>query len=1548
MKRLIYSLIFFLNVITSFATDISTWSPPAGGLKNTYSDSKTFVAKKGDILNCRCKGQISSGSYVNLYITGQGKREKIFTYNTSNNSFDKTITYDVPEDTEYTLEYEYYHNGGGTAYNIKVFASLTESISEEYTYPLENNDIIHVNGLHYVCNGGTLTFGKCDIDKYSGEITIPETVDYRGYRYTVTGINAYSFQNNKNITKLFMPNSIIDMGNNVFQGCTSLDSVRFSDRLEQLPDHTFYGCIKIQNFSLPKNITSIGSYAFYGTGIEELFIPSSITEIGSNAFEGCKSLTSVVLGNSVNSIGSSAFRSCSALNSVTVGASLFSLTDVFTYCTNVKELIYAEGCKKTIDTGLTSISSVSFPNTMEEIHDKAFYRYHNLTGVNFTPSIKSIGESAFQECEGLTTLSLPENLQNIGVKAFYYCKNIVGELIIPSTVRELGESSFDGCSNIQTLIIKNGVEIIGNKAFENCKSLENVYFSNTLQSIGEYAFCGSIYSNQLKFITLPLSLKNIGGYAFSTNSNLTNIEIPGNVETIGDYAFYKCKNIKSVKLNEGIVNIGKNAFYGCYNFNDLFVPNSAENIGEGAFAPWTGGEITSQLKTLTIGNGVKTFKNITCGVNQGSAALEKIVIGSGISSINDYNIQQRGVMFLLTNNVVTGIGPKVYVADSTKYSDTQIKNHNIRNLIKSSSYKGEYNGKAPEIGMVNNLDGYTATILPEFYNAGTYTSMDVEFTDGRLTSIVSIPCNYTITKAQLKVVANDIVVSYGEDIPNLEYSYVGFKNSETEDVAISTKPTITTSAKKGSQSGTYTISIAGAEARNYSLSYQNGTLTIKKAPQTIEWNQTFPTVYNGDQIELNAVSSCGLPISYTTSNADIAFVSNENGKAILHLLKDGIVQITATQSGNNNYEAATSVSKALTITPRAATGISLNCSTTSVKEGNSVTLTAKLSPETVIEKKVKWTTSDATVAIVDNGIVTGIKVGTATITATTIDGSNLTASCLVNVVPVMVESISLSKSAVQLVLGNSERISAIVLPSNATNKSIRWEVDNSSIASVNDGVITALGIGNTTIKAIANDGSGVYATCSVVVNPIAVSSIELSPITGNVDVGGNITLTATVYPTNASNKQLMWQSSNNDVATVINGIVTGIKSGNVIITAKATDGSNKTATASITVNKIKASNINLNKTSVKLFVGDEETIIATISPSDATIKDVTWSTSNANVATVVNGLVTARGSGTATITAVTTDGTNISATCDVTVNKRTQSILWNQYLESIQYGGQLVELIATASSGLKVKYKSNDDNVVSIFDLGDIVYLNPGNVGKTSVVAYQEGNNEYLPTETTQNIEVVNNSLVTSKTLIAYYSQSALMDGIVAELANQITGSGSSVYTQKIEPTNNRINEANTNREVRDSVMNVIGQYPNDVKSYPPIKSIGVNVNDYDDVIMVYPLWNSMMAAPLQTFSFTYSDALKKKSVAYIEYDLFGDAGASSNAKALRLNAYNIEDKENIIKEWLRNSEATGLLQLHKDRNRTVEGIYDLQGRKVSNVGEHGLYIIKGKKIIVE
>ena len=231
------------------------------------------------------------------------------------------------------------------------------------------------------------------------------------------------------------------------------------------------------------------------------------------------------------------------------------------------------------------------------------------------------------------------------------------------------------------------------------------------------------------------------------------------------------------------------------------------------------------------------------------------------------------------------------------------------------------------------------------------------------------------------------------------------------------------------------------------------------------------------------------------------------------------------------------------------------------------------------------------------------------------------------------------------------------------------------------------------------------------------------------------------------------------------------------------------------------------------------------------------------------------------------------------------------------------------------------------------------------ISAYQQGNYKYEPAEAKREIEVIGKPMGGSRTLVAYYSQSALMDGIVAELTNQIASSYTQVYTQKIEPSNARIDMANHDTAIRDSVMNVIFLYPDDAVSYPEIKPLNVAVGDYDDIILVYPIWNMSMAAPMQTFCFQNRDILESKSVAYIEYDLFDEAGTSSNAQVLRLCPSNIADKKDLIKEWLDKSVATGILQFRHDKKESRDGIYDLQGRKLHEVPSHGIFMIEGKKI---
>ncbi len=239
-----------------------------------------------------------------------------------------------------------------------------------------------------------------------------------------------------------------------------------------------------------------------------------------------------------------------------------------------------------------------------------------------------------------------------------------------------------------------------------------------------------------------------------------------------------------------------------------------------------------------------------------------------------------------------------------------------------------------------------------------------------------------------------------------------------------------------------------------------------------------------------------------------------------------------------------------------------------------------------------------------------------------------------------VVSISIEKTSIQLKVGETVTLSATVNPSNATYKTVTWSSSDASIATVKDGCVTALKLGTTTITAKAGDKT---ATCSITVVPTEVSSITLDKSSASLKVGETVTLSATVNPSDATDKTVTWTTSDATVATVSNGVVTAKKLGTATITAKAGE---KTATCSITVIPTPVTSITLSKTSASLKVGETVTLTATVNPSDATDKTVTWTTSDATVATVSNGVVTAKKLGTATITAKAGDKT---ASCTVKV-----------------------------------------------------------------------------------------------------------------------------------------------------------------------------------------------------------------------------------------------------------------------------------------------------------
>ena len=334
--------------------------------------------------------------------------------------------------------------------------------------------------------------------------------------------------------------------------------------------------------------------------------------------------------------------------------------------------------------------------------------------------------------------------------------------------------------------------------------------------------------------------------------------------------------------------------------------------------------------------------------------------------------------------------------------------------------------------------------------------------------------------------------------------------------------------------------------------------------------------------------------------------------------------------------------------PVNVTGVSVNPTTLSLTEGDTADLTATVSPSNADNPSVTWDSNDKSVATVSNGKVTAVKAGSAVIFVRTVDGG-FTASCTVTVVAKVIDvgSVSLSKTEVTLTEGDSETVTATVKPDDATDKTVTWTSSDNAVATVDGGKITAVKEGEATITAKAGDKT---ATCKVTVEKkvIAVEAVELDKTEVELTEGDSATLVATVKPDDATDKTVTWSSSDPEVATVENGVVTAVKEGTATITAKAGD---KTATCKVTVEKkvIAVESVELDKAELELTEGESAALVATVKPDDATDKTVTWSSSDPEVATVEDGVVTAVKEGTATITVSAGEK---SATCAVTVKAK--------------------------------------------------------------------------------------------------------------------------------------------------------------------------------------------------------------------------------------------------------------------------------------------------------
>lgn len=404
-------------------------------------------------------------------------------------------------------------------------------------------------------------------------------------------------------------------------------------------------------------------------------------------------------------------------------------------------------------------------------------------------------------------------------------------------------------------------------------------------------------------------------------------------------------------------------------------------------------------------------------------------------------------------------------------------------------------------------------------------------------------------------------------------------------------------------------------------------------------------------------SNASKSVKYSTSKKSVATVDS---KGKIKAKAAGTATITVTSKSNSKVKATCKVT-----VKQPVKEIRISKNVLAVQKGKTVNIKATVKPKNASNKKLKYKTSNKKIATVNSkGKVKGIKNGTVTITVTAADGSKKKATCKVGVYTAKIKKATVSPSKKTLNVGQTVTLKTKVKsPSKGVANLFTWTSSNKKVASVDaNGKVKALKAGTATITGTATDGSKKKVTCKITVKQ-PVKKVTIAPSSTQVTEGQKVKLKVNVSPANASNKKVTWKSNNTSIATVDgNGVVTGKKAGNATITATAADGSGKSASATVNVKAkpvdpkpenpvIRVSGITLDKSSVEVKANAPAfTIKATVTPSNATDKTVTWKTSNASVADVNAGTVTVKAEGTATITATAGGKT---ASCVVTVIGKT-------------------------------------------------------------------------------------------------------------------------------------------------------------------------------------------------------------------------------------------------------------------------------------------------------
>lgn len=802
-------------------------------------------------------------------------------------------------------------------------------------------------------------------------------------------------------------------------------------------------------------------------------------------------------------------------------------------------------------------------------------------------------------------LEIPSELDGkkvtaIGYSAFAECRNLT-KVVIPETVTTIENYAFSYCTALKEVELTDEIVSLGNYVFKGCKDLVKINIPNQLTSLPSGLFMGC---SSLEEITLPEGLIAITDNVFTHCNSLQSIELPESITEIGMSAFSGCIQLERVVLPESVKTLGTSAFSDCISLREVSLPSKISQVGQSAFLNCI------SLKEISFPD---TIKSLGYSVLSGCSSLEKIKLPASLDAIPVAAFS--GCTSLQSIDIPESV---TTIEESAFTACINLKDIKLPNKLSTLGSKVfSYCNSLETINLPTSLRE-----IPE--DAFRYCE-NLRY--------IKLPNSIT------KINSN----AFG-DCPSLESVFIPKSVNEIVISAFRNSTNVLFNVFKDSAGYTY------ATSNNLPWKLIESKLNLDVNELTLRIDETRQLIAMTDDYKTIEPKN----LTWRSENESVATV------------EDGLV--TAKTEGETTIVAQTAEGVearckiVVDATEKPITSINLSKTEIKMNIYTSEALSATINPnETTDSKQIEWSSSDPQIVSVNaTGKITAKAPGKATVTAKAANG--MTANCEVTVES-PITNLKMNQGQLTLdISSQSYQLRVTIEPVDTTDdKTIEWTSSKESVAIVDqNGNVTPKGIGYTTITA-KNPISGKIAECKVqVVDSVdkPITSVVLDKKEATLQEGSNLTLHATINPSDTTdNKTLTWSSDNEDVATVEDGVVTAKSEGTAIITVKTENDLFDTCKITVSKKEIIIDSVSLDKNSVTLTEGDSDLLHATINPSDTTLdKTLTWKSSNPKSVIVdTNGKITGIALGESDITVTTVNGKE--ASCHVIVERKSKPII---------------------------------------------------------------------------------------------------------------------------------------------------------------------------------------------------------------------------------------------------------------------------------------------------